>query len=112
MYEIILRGISIYALVWMIVFFICMMRYSFGDREHVYMLIRKLAKDPQWYFNKNSVMFTLISGMSAGGVLVIYSLIYPFIVHRSIKRGYKMDLMMWLHWLWWVCFLFPWSYVV
>ncbi len=106
MYEIILRYIAIFGLVWGIVFFVCMMRYSFGDRERIYQLIRKLAKDPQWYFNKDSVMFVLISGMSAGGVFAIYSILYPFIVHRSIKRGYKVDVMMCLHWLWWLTIIF------
>ncbi|WP_038182186.1 hypothetical protein [Vibrio rhizosphaerae] len=110
MYEIILRGIGIYALVWMIVIFICSLRYSFGDREHIQVLVRKLAKNPRWYLEDRG--FLVISGMSAAGIFFMYTMIYPLIVHRSIKRGYKMDLMMWLHWLWWVCFLFPWSYVV
>ncbi|MDW6092221.1 hypothetical protein SBX64_06640 [Vibrio rhizosphaerae] len=106
MYEELIIYIAFYSLFWAIVFFICMMRYSFGDRKHVHTLIRKLAKDPDWYLKDDGVMSILISGMSAGGFLVIYSFIYPLVVHRSFKRGYKIDIMMWLHWLWCMSFVF------
>ncbi|SJN53566.1 hypothetical protein VR7878_00384 [Vibrio ruber DSM 16370] len=102
MNEVISRCLGLFGMVWMIVFFICSLRYSFGDRKHVQTLVRKLARNPNWYLEDKGII--MISGISAGGLLAIYSFIYPFVVRRSVKRGYKLDIMMWLHWLWWMVF--------
>ncbi|WP_059122437.1 hypothetical protein [Vibrio sp. MEBiC08052] len=104
MSDVFLYSIGFYGLFWAIVFVFCTFRYSFGERKHINALVSKLAKNPRWFLEDRGSI--VISGISAGGVFSIYCIIYPFVVHRSIRRGYKMELMKWLHWLWWLTIIF------
>ncbi len=110
MHEVLLRCVGLYGMVWMIVIFICSLRYGFGDRKYIQILVRQLAKNPNWYLEDRGSI--IISGISAAGIFFIYTITYPLIVHRSVKRGFKVDIMMWLHWLWWVCIIVPWSQIM
>lgn len=84
--------VNLWLFIWVFPFMFYSYRYCFGDQRYIYELIDNLSKEPEtfkekWYLNT--------SGLGAGGLFVMYALIYPLVRHRAKKRTMKFDLFMW-----------------
>jgi HEPN domain-containing protein len=85
MSGIILKCLGLYGMIWMIVIFICSLRYSFGDREHIQILVRKLAKNPRWYLADRGSIVIARRVASAPLGLIVHTLNE---VHQQLRQGH------------------------
>ncbi len=85
-----------FGLIWGMVYFFQSLIYSFGDRKHVNYLVDNLAKEPKIFKEKHYVSMVSIG---AGGLLIIFGLVYPFIRHRRRDKKLSFDVFMWLNWI-------------
>ncbi|WP_240478202.1 hypothetical protein [Vibrio neptunius] len=86
------KMLHLWTFIWILPFMFYSYRYCFGEQRYIDELIGNLSKQPQtfkakWYLNT--------SGLGAGGLFVIYALLYPLVRHRAKKRTLKFDLFMW-----------------
>ncbi|WP_075477916.1 hypothetical protein [Moritella viscosa] len=82
--------------------FVC---YCKGDKSLALDLIDNLSKNPS--AQKKNPALQVGAG---GGILFMYSCIYPFCRHRRKNKSLSFDLFMWTNWLFFIlCFLFIYS---
>ncbi len=94
--------VGLFCVIWGVVFMYHFACYCYGDKSLALNLIDNLSKKPS--VAKKNIALKIGAG---GGVLVIYSFIYPFIRYRRRKnKSLSFDLFMWANWLFFMILLF------
>ncbi len=88
-------------LIWGMTYFYHLVVYSVGDRKHINQLVNNLTSDPNKFKQRH---YLAMRGIGSGGILTMFSLVYPFIRSRRRQKKWTFDFFMWLNHLLFISF--------